>query len=180
METHPCVGEVAHMQEQQQHHHHQSESVVNIKRVSLPFVSHGLLDSDMSKGDDVTHILKQKPQHVETLVTGSTQLVNLSSMDNNSDSVVNIPKELILISLVSQEQALYNPKHSLYRSTKSKDDKWAEIGRHMGWTGEKSVVNSLSIVINTKIYMFLEYSYPIQMDNASRNGRPCGTNIAAN
>lgn len=142
-------------QHQQQHHQQQSESVVNIKRVSLPFVSHGLLDTDMSKGDDVPHILKQKPQHVETLVTGSTQLVNLSSMDHNSDSVVNIPKELILISLVSQEQALYNPKHSLYRSTKSKDEKWAEIGRNMGWTGEWSGVESLSIVINTKIYICL-------------------------
>lgn len=139
METHPCVSEVAHMQEQHQQpqqQQQQSESVVNIKRVSLPFVSHGLIDTDMSKADDVTHILKQKLHHVETLVDGSTQLVNLSSMDNNCDSVVNIPKELILITLVSQEQALYNPKHALYRSTKSKDEKWAEIGNHVGWTGE--------------------------------------------
>ncbi|XP_017840587.1 probable basic-leucine zipper transcription factor R isoform X2 [Drosophila busckii] len=55
-------------------------------------------------------------------------------MDGLCESVVNIPKELILISLVSQEQALYNPKHQHYRSTKSKDEKWCEIGSHVGWT----------------------------------------------
>lgn len=169
METHPCVSEVAHIQEQHQQpqqQQQQSESVVNIKRVSLPFVSHGLMDTDMSKADDVTHMLKQKLHHVEALVDGSTQLVNLSSMDNNCDSVVNIPKELILITLVSQEQALYNPKHALYRSTKSKDEKWAEIGSQVGWTGEWAG-GSLSIVINTKIYICLwnipnEHRYTMQ------------------
>lgn len=183
METHPCVSEVAHMQEQHQQpqqQQQQSESVVNIKRVSLPFVSHGLIDTDMSKADDVSHILKQKLHHVETLVDGSTQLVNLSSMDNNCDSVVNIPKELILITLVSQEQALYNPKHALYRSTKSKDEKWAEIGNHVGWTGEWGGGVFINCYQYQNIHMFMEYSYRTQIHNARRNGRPCGTNIVAN
>ncbi|KAH8373430.1 hypothetical protein KR009_006848 [Drosophila setifemur] len=53
---------------------------------------------------------------------------------NMDESVVSIPKELILISLVSQEQSLYNPKHPNYRSTKTKDEKWLEIGSNVGWT----------------------------------------------
>ncbi|EDW79227.2 uncharacterized protein Dwil_GK25760 [Drosophila willistoni] len=51
------------------------------------------------------------------------------------ENSVTIPKEQLLISLVAQEQALYNPKHQNYRSTKSKDEKWNEIGSHVGWTG---------------------------------------------
>ncbi|XP_034483119.1 bromodomain-containing protein DDB_G0280777 [Drosophila innubila] len=134
METLPCASGVAQLQEHQQQQQ-QSDSLVNIKRVSLPFVSHhSLMDTVMTKADEVGHILKEKPQHTEALVNSSAQLLNLSSMDSLCESVVNIPKELILISLVSQEQALYNPKHQLYRSTKSKDEKWSEIGVHVGWT----------------------------------------------
>ncbi|XP_030368995.1 uncharacterized protein LOC115620030 [Scaptodrosophila lebanonensis] len=65
------------------------------------------------------------------------QLVNLSHMEASismGDNVVTISKELILISLVSQEQLLYNPKHQHYRSTQRKDEKWNEIGCHVGWT----------------------------------------------
>ncbi|XP_068149856.1 putative uncharacterized protein DDB_G0271606 [Drosophila tropicalis] len=51
------------------------------------------------------------------------------------ENSVTIPKEQLLISLVAQEQALYNPKHQNYRSTKCKDEKWNEIGSHVGWTG---------------------------------------------
>uniref|UniRef100_A0A6P4ER34 Uncharacterized protein LOC108043332 isoform X1 n=1 Tax=Drosophila rhopaloa TaxID=1041015 RepID=A0A6P4ER34_DRORH len=62
------------------------------------------------------------------------QLVNLSIDASLGENVVSIPKELILISLVSQEQSLYNPKHPNYRSTKTKDEKWMEIGSNVGWT----------------------------------------------
>jgi len=64
------------------------------------------------------------------------QLVNLSIDASLGENVVSIPKELILISLVSQEQSLYNPKHPNYRSTKTKDEKWLEIGSNVGWSGE--------------------------------------------
>ncbi|KAM8708094.1 hypothetical protein ACLKA7_015119 [Drosophila subpalustris] len=132
METLPCSNGVGQLQEHQQQQ--QSDTLVNIKRVSVPFESHSLMDTVMTKADEVAQILKEKPQHTETLVGNSAQLLNLSNMDSLCESVVNIPKELILISLVSQEQALYNPKHQLYRSTKSKDEKWSEIGVHVGWT----------------------------------------------
>ncbi|XP_064545718.1 putative mediator of RNA polymerase II transcription subunit 26 [Drosophila montana] len=134
METLPCASEVAQMQEHQQQQ--QSETLVNIKRVSLPFERQSPMDTDMTKAEDVGQMLKQKPQHAATLVgvAAQAQLVNLSSIDSLCENVVNIPKELILISMVSQEQALYNPKHQLYRSTKSKDEKWSEIGSHVGWT----------------------------------------------
>ncbi|KAH8350418.1 hypothetical protein KR067_012926 [Drosophila pandora] len=62
------------------------------------------------------------------------QLVNLSMDANLPENMVSIPKELILISLVSQQQSLYNPKHPHYRSTKIKDEKWLEIGGNVGWT----------------------------------------------
>ncbi|XP_022231821.2 uncharacterized protein LOC111080494 [Drosophila obscura] len=62
------------------------------------------------------------------------QLGNLSMDSSLGDNVVSIPKELILLSLVSQQQCLYNPKHPHYRSTKSKDEKWAEIGGQVGWS----------------------------------------------
>ncbi|XP_017042428.1 mediator of RNA polymerase II transcription subunit 15 [Drosophila ficusphila] len=62
------------------------------------------------------------------------QLVNLSIDGSLGENVVTIPKELILISLVSQEQSLYNPKHPNYRSTKTKDEKWLEIGSNVGWS----------------------------------------------
>ncbi|XP_017127968.1 epidermal growth factor receptor substrate 15 homolog [Drosophila elegans] len=62
------------------------------------------------------------------------QLVNLSIDASLGENVVSIPKELILISLVSQEQSLYNPKHPNYRSTKTKDEKWMEIGSNVGWS----------------------------------------------
>ncbi|XP_020815905.1 uncharacterized protein LOC110189957 [Drosophila serrata] len=62
------------------------------------------------------------------------QLVNLSMEASLGENVVSIPKELILISLVSQEQSLYNPKHPNYRSTKVKDEKWLEIGSNVGWS----------------------------------------------
>ncbi|XP_065720512.2 protein similar isoform X1 [Drosophila suzukii] len=62
------------------------------------------------------------------------QLVNLSIDASLGENVVSIPKELILISLVSQEQSLYNPKHPNYRSTKTKDEKWLEIGSNVGWS----------------------------------------------
>lgn len=64
------------------------------------------------------------------------QLVNLSMDANLPENMVSIPKELILISLVSQQQSLYNPKHPHYRSTKIKDEKWLEIGGNVGWTGK--------------------------------------------
>ncbi|KAH8260921.1 hypothetical protein KR044_000636, partial [Drosophila immigrans] len=73
----------------------------------------------------------------KSLVENAAQLVTpplLAVMDSLSGKVVAIPKELILISLVSQEQALYNPKHQLYRSTKSKDEKWQQIGGQVGWS----------------------------------------------
>lgn len=135
METLPCASEVAHMTEQQ------TESIVNIKRISVPFGNQSLMDTDMAKAEDVTHLLKQKPQHTETLVSvsGQSHLANLGSIDSLCESVVNIPKELILISMVAQEQALYNPKNPLYRSTKSKDEKWSEIGTHVGWTGKLAI-----------------------------------------
>ncbi|BFF97158.1 uncharacterized protein DMAD_05632 [Drosophila madeirensis] len=62
------------------------------------------------------------------------QLANLSMDSSLGDNVVSIPKELILLSLVAQQQCLYNPKHPHYRSTKSKDEKWAEIGGQVGWS----------------------------------------------
>ncbi|KAH8295818.1 hypothetical protein KR018_010160 [Drosophila ironensis] len=71
--------------------------------------------------------LQQPPQSQQ-------QLVNLSMETSLTENVVSIPKELILISLVSQEQCLYNPKHPNYRSTKTKDEKWLEIGGNVGWT----------------------------------------------
>lgn len=145
METIPCASEVAQMHEHQQQQ--QSESLVNIKRVSLPFERQSPMETDMTKAEDVAQMLKQKPQHAGTLVgvAAQAQLVNLSSMDSLCENVVNIPKELILISMVSQEQALYNPKHQLYRSTKSKDEKWSEIGSHVGWTGDIAVPHILII-----------------------------------
>ncbi|TDG45269.1 hypothetical protein AWZ03_008331 [Drosophila navojoa] len=131
MESLQCASEVAHMAEQQQ-----TESLVNIKRISVPFGSQGLMGTDMAKAEDVTQLLKQKPQHTGTLGSVSTQaqLASLSSIDSLCESVVDIPKEVILISMVSQEQALYNPKNPLYRNTKSKDEKWSEIANHVGWT----------------------------------------------
>lgn len=136
METLQCASEVAHMAEQQQ-----TESLVNIKRISVPFGSQNLMGTDMAKAEDVSQLLKQKPQHTETLgsVSTQTQLASLSNIDSLCDSVVDIPKELILISMVSQEQALYNPKNPLYRSTKSKDEKWSEIANHVGWTGKVAI-----------------------------------------
>ncbi|KAH8242149.1 hypothetical protein KR026_006421 [Drosophila bipectinata] len=62
------------------------------------------------------------------------QLVNLSLDANLAENMVSLPKELVLISLVSQEQSLYNPKHLHYRSTKIKDEKWLEIGLSVGWS----------------------------------------------
>ncbi|XP_034107403.1 uncharacterized protein LOC117570073 [Drosophila albomicans] len=135
METLPCASEVAQMQGHQ--HQQQSDSLVSIKRVSLPFGSHSLMEAVITKADDVSQILKsQKSQHTDSLVENAAQLVtpSNSSMDSLCESVVTIPKELILISLVSQEQALYNPKHQLYRSTKSKDEKWNHIGNQVGWS----------------------------------------------
>lgn len=134
METLPCVTGVAQLQEHQQQQ--QSDTLVSIKRVSLPFVSHSLMDTVMTKADEVGQILKEKTHHTESLVTNSTQLLNLSSMDSLCESVVNIPKELILISLVSQEQALYNPKHQLYRSTKAKMKNGAKLA--FTWAGRVS------------------------------------------
>ncbi|EDV97579.1 putative uncharacterized protein DDB_G0271606 [Drosophila grimshawi] len=140
METLQCASEAAQIQEHQQHQQRQTDALANIKRVSLPFVSQSQMDTDtetdayMAKAEDVSQMVKQKPQHAEALVGGSSQLVNLGSTHSLYDNVVSIPKELILISLVSQEQALYNPKHQLYRSTKSKDEKWTEIGSRVGWT----------------------------------------------
>uniref|UniRef100_A0A1I8NXE5 MADF domain-containing protein n=1 Tax=Stomoxys calcitrans TaxID=35570 RepID=A0A1I8NXE5_STOCA len=65
------------------------------------------------------------------------QMMNLSDMADLSqemqESIVAIPKEVILISLVSQEQALYNPKHENYRNTQRKDMKWKEIADNVGW-----------------------------------------------
>ncbi|XP_073837030.1 uncharacterized protein isoform X2 [Musca autumnalis] len=65
-------------------------------------------------------------------------MMNLSDMADLSqemqDDIVSIPKEVILISLVSQEQALYNPKHEHYRNTQRKDMKWMEIAERVGWT----------------------------------------------
>lgn len=70
------------------------------------------------------------------------QMMNLSDMTDLSqeiqeDMVVTMPvaKEILLISLVSQEQALYNPKHENYRNTHRKDMKWLEISEQLGWTG---------------------------------------------
>ncbi|XP_065361156.1 probable WRKY transcription factor protein 1 [Calliphora vicina] len=69
------------------------------------------------------------------------QMMNLSDMTDLSqeiqeDMVVTMPvaKEILLISLVSQEQALYNPKHENYRNTHRKDMKWLEISEQLGWT----------------------------------------------
>lgn len=69
------------------------------------------------------------------------QMMNLSDMaadlsQEMHEGIVAIPKEVILISLVSQEQALYNPKHENYRNTQRKDMKWMEIAENVGWTGE--------------------------------------------
>lgn len=68
------------------------------------------------------------------------QMMNLSDMADLSqdiqEDIVAIPKEVILISLVSQEQALYNPKHENYRNTQRKDIKWMEISENVGWTGK--------------------------------------------
>lgn len=63
--------------------------------------------------------------------------MNLSDMADLAmqEDIVALPKEVILISLVSQEQALYNPKHENYRNTKRKDQKWLEIAENLGWTG---------------------------------------------
>ncbi|XP_017072486.1 signal transducer and activator of transcription C [Drosophila eugracilis] len=72
----------------------------------------------------------QLPEHQQP----QQQLVNLSIDASLAENVVSIPKELILISLVSQEQSLYNPKHPNYRSTKTKDEKWLEIGSNVGWS----------------------------------------------
>ncbi|XP_001352968.3 putative uncharacterized protein DDB_G0287113 isoform X1 [Drosophila pseudoobscura] len=72
---------------------------------------------------------QQSPQQQQ-----QQQLGNLSMDSSLADNVVSIPKELILLSLVSQQQCLYNPKHPHYRSTKSKDEKWAEIGGQVGWS----------------------------------------------
>lgn len=66
-------------------------------------------------------------------------MMNLSDMTDLSqevqEDIVTIPKEVILISLVSQEQALYNPKHENYRNSQRKDMKWMEISENVGWTG---------------------------------------------
>ncbi|XP_058976234.1 probable basic-leucine zipper transcription factor C [Musca domestica] len=64
------------------------------------------------------------------------QIMNLSDMADLAmqEDIVALPKEVILISLVSQEQALYNPKHENYRNTKRKDQKWLEIAENLGWT----------------------------------------------
>ncbi|XP_061397540.1 homeobox protein 13 [Musca vetustissima] len=65
-------------------------------------------------------------------------MMNLSDMADLSqemqEGIVSLPKEVILISLVSQEQALYNPKHENYRNTHRKDIKWMEIAENVGWT----------------------------------------------
>lgn len=64
-------------------------------------------------------------------------MLNLSDItDLTQDDIVQVPKEMILISLVSQEQALYNPKHENYRNTHRKDVKWLEIAECVGWTGK--------------------------------------------
>uniref|UniRef100_A0A1B0ANM7 MADF domain-containing protein n=1 Tax=Glossina palpalis gambiensis TaxID=67801 RepID=A0A1B0ANM7_9MUSC len=63
------------------------------------------------------------------------QMLNLSDItDLTQDDIVQVPKEMVLISLVSQEQALYNPKHENYRNTHRKDVKWLEIAECVGWT----------------------------------------------
>ncbi|XP_004534080.1 myb-like protein I isoform X2 [Ceratitis capitata] len=75
------------------------------------------------------HINQQQQQH---------HLVNLGDITDLTpelhEDIVSIPKEVMLISLVSQEQALYNPKHKFYRNTSRKDAKWHEIANTIGWT----------------------------------------------
>lgn len=70
-------------------------------------------------------------------------MMNLSDMTDLSQEIedidggfVPVAKEVIFISLVSQEQALYNPKHENYRNTHKRDTKWLEIADSVGWTGK--------------------------------------------
>ncbi|XP_011186673.2 uncharacterized protein Adf1_46 [Zeugodacus cucurbitae] len=122
------------------------------------------------------------------------QLVTLGNMGNINhglhEDIVSIPKEVMLISLVSQEQALYNPKHEYYRNTHRKDAKWLEISDTVGWTEaqckskwkamrdqycrelKRSKFNTKANV-KWKYFKELEFLRPFAL---SRNYRPRATN----
>lgn len=122
------------------------------------------------------------------------QLINLGNMASIThglnEDVVSIPKEVMLISLVSQEQALYNPKHEFYRNTHRKDSKWLEIADTVGWTDaqckskwkamrdqycrelKRSKFN-IKANVKWKYFKELEFLRPFAL---SRNYRPRATN----
>ncbi|XP_050334906.1 uncharacterized protein LOC126762287 [Bactrocera neohumeralis] len=122
------------------------------------------------------------------------QLINIDNMGSINhglnEDVVSIPKEVMLISLVSQEQALYNPKHEFYRNTHRKDSKWLEIADNVGWTEaqckskwkamrdqycrelKRSKFN-IKANVKWKYFKELEFLRPFAL---SRNYRPRATN----
>lgn len=92
-------------------------------------------------GDTVQVLQQQQHHELQTqpkgeLVHSQQELVNLSEHMHVIREIVSIPKEVILITLVSQEPALYNPKHELYRNTVQKDQKWMQISDSVGWPGQ--------------------------------------------
>ncbi|XP_037938973.1 GATA zinc finger domain-containing protein 10 [Teleopsis dalmanni] len=85
-----------------------------------------------------THVVITSAQMMSTMnTTQQQQIVSMSDIaelpQEIQEEIVSMPKEMILITLVSQEQALYNPKHTNYRNTQRKDQKWLEIAESVGW-----------------------------------------------
>lgn len=130
--------------------------------------------------------------------TGSTTAMHMQvqqgghspTLQEQANHLASIPKEVMLISLVSQEQALYNPKHEFYRNTHRKDSKWLEIADTIGWTESqckskwkamrdqycrelKRSKFNMKAIVKWKYFKELEFLRPFAL---SRNYRPRSTN----
>ncbi|XP_054733419.1 uncharacterized protein LOC129241221 [Anastrepha obliqua] len=87
------------------------------------------LDGQSPQLEQQRHHLNQQQQH------NIVSLGDISELTHElHEDIVSIPKEVVLISLVAQEQALYNPKHEYYRNSHRKDAKWMEIAETVGWS----------------------------------------------
>ncbi|XP_075161086.1 uncharacterized protein LOC142233907 [Haematobia irritans] len=132
------------------------------------------------------------------------QIMNLSDMAELSpqlpdEDIVALPKEVILITLVSQEQSLYNPKHENYRNTHRKDMMWMDIAKNVGWTEmqckakwkamrdqycrelKRSKLNA-KVTVKWKYFKELEFlrPYALARNYRPRNPTPSNSNINGN
>lgn len=73
--------------------------------------------------EGVEHIQQQQQQQQDT-----------DYQQENSNGPESETRQNILITLVSQEPAIFNSKHEDYRNTAKKDELWTAMSKQVGWT----------------------------------------------